>query len=137
MNSIVLCELKNRMQIIGSKFGFQKIITQSSLGISDIYVMNKHAIQLEIDWKENNLFMYAVYLKDNKIPDEKIIYYYDDGHWCRKYLEEIYNVSRQCIKNQKDRYSTNYLFDCFGFYENLIKNDPILLEQAFQVGITK
>ena len=137
MNSIVLCELINRMQIIGSRFGYQKIITRSSAALSEIYVMNEHAIQLEIDWKENDLFMYAVYLKDKKLPNEKIIYQYDDGHWCRKYLEEIFNVSRQRIKNRKDRYSTEYLFACLDFYDDLIKNNPMLLEKTFQQGTFK
>ena len=86
MDTMLLAELTDAFQDIGSQFGFMNIVVKSNKDYTDIYLVDKHALQIEIDWREFNLFMYVVYLKDGKLPNKNIIYRYNDGHWCRKYL---------------------------------------------------
>lgn len=127
MDELILNQLSNRLQEIGNELGFHKLIKKSSAYISKIYVVNKHALQLEVDWRENDLFMYAVYLKNNKLPDAGVIYRYSDGQWCRKYLEEIYRTKRPIVKDKNKRYSSKYFFDVFEFYMQLINGNPDIL----------
>jgi len=132
MRDFILNELKKQMQEIGNKIGFNKLIVKSNKNLSEIYIMENHALQLEIDWRENNLFMYAVYLKDKKLPTDRVIYRYDDGQWCRKYVDDIYNTKHYVAKDKNKRYSIEYLFDCFDYYSQLINNDPIIFEKIFE-----
>ena len=73
MNKIVLCQLAEKLQKLGESLGFGNHVIRTSSAMSEIYVVNRHALQLEIDWRENDLFMYAVYLKDKKLPPELIL----------------------------------------------------------------
>ena len=127
MDAMLLAELTDAFQDIGSQFGFMNIVVKSNKDYTDIYLVDKHALQIEIDWREFNLFMYVVYLKDGKLPNKNIIYRYNDGHWCRKYLEEIYRTKRPKAPPPPHRHSSDYIRSVFRFYEQLIsKNNGIL-----------
>lgn len=128
MNKLILDQLSGRLDKIGKELGFHKLIMRSNGSISEIYIANNHALELEIDWHENNLFMYAVYLKNKEIPKKGIVYRYEDGQWCRKYLEEIYKTKRPDAKNTLKRYSETYLLDCFEFYIDLIHSSTDILK---------
>ena len=134
MDKKVLCQLAEGLQTIGEGLGFTNRVIRKSLGVSEIYVVNRHALQLEVDWRENNLFMYAVYLKNKGVPDKGVLYHYGDGHWCRKYLEEICVVKRPITKDCDRRYSSAYLFDCFAFYADLINTNKDILKNFGVTG---
>jgi hypothetical protein len=128
MDKTVLYQLAEGLQKLGEGLGFSNRVIRTSCGVSEIYVVNRHALQLEVDWRENDLFMYAVYLENNSLPDKGALYHYGDGHWCRKYLEEIYQVKRPIIKDHDKRYSSAYLLDCFAFYADLINSNTDILK---------
>lgn len=132
MKNLILNQIADRLYDIGKPWGFSKPIIRSDRDSSEIYIINRHALQIEIDWRENNLFMYVVYLKNDELPNKNVTYCYADGHWCRKYLEEIYDYKRPCIKDTLIRYSKDYLFDCFEFYRKLIDGDPIILTDFYK-----
>lgn len=134
MHKTILYRLTEKLKRLCEDLGFSKQVVRINCGVSEIYVVNRHALQLEVDWRENNLFMYAVYLKNNSLPDKEVIYNYGDGHWCKKYLEEIYQVERPIIKDRNRRYSTEYLFDCFAFYAELIKSNTDLIKNFGVTG---
>lgn len=134
MNKTVLCQLAEELQKLGEGLDFRNQVIRTSYGVSEIYVVNRHALQLEVDWRENNLFMYVVYLKNNSLPDKDVLYHYGDGHWCRKYLEELYLVKRPIIKDHNRRCSTAYLFDCFAFYTDLINSNTDILKNFGATG---
>lgn len=129
MNNQILNQLIDSLCKFSKKMDFSKPIIRSDRYSTEIYILKEHALQLEIDWRENNLYMYVVYLKNKELPDESVIYRYSDGHWCRKYLEEIYNVKHPLTKDKTRRYSPQYLFDCFDFYMQLICRNPAVLEE--------
>lgn len=123
-NFDVLELLKVEMNELCSELGCLKQIVRTNKYSSEIYIMNNHAIQLEIDWREYELFMYAVYLGNDALLDNSVIYSYPDGQWCRKFLEEIYKVKRPQITNS---YTDEYLLECFEFYKKLINSNPKIL----------
>lgn len=128
MNELIVNQLFCRLCELGKSMGFSEPIIRSNKYSTEIYIVDKHALQVEIDWKENNLFMYAVYLIDCKLPDDSVIYHYPNGHWCRKYLEEICSTKRPSPRNSDRRYSFDYLLDCFNFYASLIGTNPELVK---------
>ena len=132
MNISILNELSSKLYHLGKMINFPKSFVRSDRYSSEIYIINKHALQLEIDWQENNLFMYVVYLKNEELPYKSVIYIYNDGQWCRKFLEEVYKTKRPLIKNSNRRYSSEYLFDCFEFYMQLIDNNPAILTEFYK-----
>ena len=134
MDKTVLYQLAEELQKLGESLGFSNRVIRTRCGVTEIYVVNRHALQLEVDWRENDLFMYAVYLKNKSLPDEGVLYHYGDGHWCRKYLEEIYLVKRPIIKDHDRRYSSAYLFDCFAFYTDMIKSNTDILKKFDVTG---
>ena len=134
MEKTALYQLAEGLQKLGESLGFGNQVMRTNCGASEIYVVNRHALQLEVDWRENNLFMYAVYLKNNDLPDKEVLYHYGDGHWCRKYLEEIYLVKRPTIKDHDRRYTSAYLFDCFAFYTDLINSYADILKDFGVTG---
>jgi len=75
----IIDQLSDKLYEIGKPFGFSKPVVHSDRLITEIYIINTHAIQIEIDWMENNLFMYAVYLFDGNLPESKVIYNYPNG----------------------------------------------------------
>lgn len=128
MKNLILEQISKDFYKLGEELGFEKRIVRNKGQISEVYVLNKHAIQIEVDWHENDLFMYVVYLKNKSLPDDSVIYSYDDGHWCRKYLEGIYKAKHPVVKNKNIRYSSEYLLDCFDFYKRLIATNPSILK---------
>ena len=134
MDKTALYQLAEGLQKLGESLGFGNQVMRTNCGASEIYVVNRHALQLEVDWRENNLFMYAVYLKNNDLPDKEVLYHYGDGHWCRKYLEEICLVKRPTIKDHDRRYTSAYLFDCFAFYTDLINSNADILKDFGVTG---
>ena len=134
MEKTALYQLAEGLQKLGESLGFGNQVMRTNCGASEIYVVNRHALQLEVDWRENNLFMYAVYLKNKDLPDKEVLYHYGDGHWCRKYLEEIYLVKRPTIKDHDRRYTSAYLFDCFAFYTDLINSNADILKDFGVTG---
>ena len=132
MKEHIFNQLSERFCEIGKKLDLTGLIVRGDNYNSEIYIKNNHALQLEIDWHENNLFMYVVYLKNNELPDKNVIYNYEDGQWCRKYLEEIYKTKRPQQKDRSKRYSEQYLFECLGFYEKLIEKNSSVLQEFFK-----
>ena len=121
MNQLILERLKRRMADLAAELGYSDPVVRKAGTISEIYVVKTHALQLEIDWRENDLFLYAVYLRDGKLPGKSVIYSYPDGHWCRKYLEEVCHTKRAVVRDRERRYSEEYLFERFDFYVQMIR----------------
>ena len=121
MNEVILEQLAQKLYELGREWGFSAPIVRTDGTISEIYIVKDHALQLEIDWRENDLFLYAVYLRDGELPGKSVIYSYPDGHWCRKYLEEICHTKRAVVRDRERRYSEEYLFERFDFYVQMIR----------------
>lgn len=134
MDQTILDELRGKFQEIGSRFGFSNTIVKSSGHYTDIYLVGQHALQMEIDWRECNLFMYVVLLRDRKLPPQDVIYSYKDGHWCRKYLEEVYRTKRPRAPKPPLRYSQDYICAVFRFYSQLLENGGDVL-RAFLLDL--
>lgn len=132
MNKQVLNRLTQEFYAFGKTMGYGEPIVKSKGTISEMYILGTPALQIEVDWHENNLFMYAVNVIDNRIPDENVIYTYPDGQWCRKYIEELYRVKRPPVTDKNRRYSPEYLYDCLEFYIKLIEHDPSVLKNILK-----
>lgn len=132
MNGQVLNRLVQEFYVFGKRMGYGEPIVKSKGTISEIYILGSPAIQVEVDWYENNLFMYAVNIRYDRIPDEDVIYTYPDGQWCRKYIEELYRVKRPPVTDKNRRYSPEYLYDCLEFYIKLIEHDPSALKNILK-----
>lgn len=128
MNELILSQLSEQLCRLGSELGFNKTVVRSNGCFPEVYVINKHALQLEVDWHENNLFAYVVFLKHNTLPNESVNYCYGDGQWCRKYLEEVFNIKHPFAKSRTERYSSTYLCNCLEFYSRLITNNSAFLK---------
>ena len=129
MNKQVLNRLTQEFYAFGKTMGYGEPIVKSKGTISEMYILGTPALQIEVDWHENNLFMYAVNVIDNRIPDENVIYTYPDGQWCRK---ELYRVKRPPVTDKNRRYSPEYLYDCLEFYIKLIEHDPSVLKNILK-----
>lgn len=129
MNDTIIIELAEKFYRLGEKLGFTKWFTRSDSYSHEIYVLNGHALEMEIDLRENELFIYAVRLYNEALPDESVIYRYDNGEWCRKFLEEIYEAKRPQIKDVSKRYSEGHLLDALDFYARLIEENPEVLSE--------
>ena len=132
MNGQVLNRLVQEFYVFGKRMGYGEPIVKSKGTISEIYILGSPAIQVEVDWYENNLFMYAVNIRYDRIPDEDVIYTYPDGQWCGKYIEELYRVKRPPVTDKNRRYSPEYLYDCLEFYIKLIEHDPSVLKNILK-----
>ena len=132
MNKQVLNRLTQEFYAFGKTMGYGEPIVKSKGTISEMYILGTPALQIEVDWHENNLFMYAVNIRYDRIPDEDVIYTYPDGQWCRKYIEELYRVKRPPVTDKNRRYSPEYLYDCLEFYIKLIEHDPSVLKNIIK-----
>ena len=132
MNKQVLNRLTQEFYAFGKTMGYGEPIVKSKGTISEMYILGTPALQIEVDWHENNLFMYAVNIRYDRIPDEDVIYTYPDGQWCRKYIEELYRVKRPPVTDKNRRYSPEYLYDCLEFYIKLIEHDPSVLKNILK-----
>ena len=134
MRETILAEIKEWLTKIGEPLGFKKLRIRNNSDFTEIYLIGNHALQVEVDWRENNLFLYAVCLKNNKLPPKSVIYRYEDGQWCRRFLEDVYKTKRPLEKDKDRRYTAQYLFDCFTFYEQLIDGAPEVLIRFNNTG---
>ena len=112
--------------VLGSEFNLFSIVVQTERDVTSIYIKNTHALQLEINWRENTMFMYVVYLINGEIPQSNVLYQYNNGQWCRKYIEEIYGTNNPMYKSQ-NRKKREFLFDLLDYYMTLIRSNPSLL----------
>ena len=129
ITKILVCEFSK----IGNIFGLRNIQIHSKRNITSIYLIGINALELEIDWHENALFMYVVRLIEGQIPNEDIIYKYDDGTWCRIYIDEVYQKKNPLYKSQ-DRTNSTFLMEIFQYYKNLINSNTLLLRPYFNIN---
>ena len=115
--------LTNRFRALGTALGLTKCRTRRVGQVTELYLYNRHALQMEIDWRENELFVYAVRLCDGKLPGPDVVYRYRDGSVCRTFLEEIYHAKRPMQPNRREE----HLLRCLEFYEALIHRDSGVL----------
>ena len=118
--------LVNNFSEIGDLLGLSNIDIRSDGNSTSIYLVGANALELEIDWHENVLYMYIVHLIDGKIPNDDIIYKYDDGTWCRIYIDEVYQKKNPIYKSI-NRARPNFLFELFQYYKTLIESDLSIL----------
>ena len=123
--------LTERFRTLGAALGLTSFDTRRDGQITELYLYDRHALQMEIDWRENNLFLYAVRLRERRLPERDIVYRYGDGQLCRTYLEAVYRVKRTEPVDPQRRYSEAYLWECFDFYEGLIMAAPTVLLEFF------
>ena len=115
--------LTNRFRALGTALGLTNCRTRQVGQITELYLYDRHALQMEIDWRENELFVYAVRLCDGKLPGSDVVYRYRDGSVCRTFLEEIYHAKRPMQPNRREE----HLLQCLEFYEALIHRDSGVL----------
>lgn len=127
----MMSQLEERFRALGTVLGLTKFKTRRDRYSTELYLYDRHALEMEIDWRENTLFFYAVHLRGGKLPGTNIIYRYSDGQPCRTFLEDIYHAKRPTVKDHRERYSEAHLMECFMFYERLISSEPEVLRQHF------
>jgi hypothetical protein len=115
--------LANRFRALGTELGLTKCRTRRVGQITELYLYGRHALQMEIDWRENELFVYAVRLCDGKLPGPDVVYRYRDGSVCRTFLEEVYHAKRPVQPIRREE----HLLQCLEFYEALIHRDSGVL----------
>lgn len=134
--NLFLYEILNEFQTLGEELLFSELLIKNERDITNVYLLRdasyEYALQLEFDWRECDIFMYIVYLKNGNIPSSNDIYVYTDGTWCRKYIEEIYSIKNP-IYNEKQslRYTKDFIKYKFNFYYNLIKTHPDTIRRRF------
>jgi len=124
--------LVNEFSEIGDLFGLINIDIRDAKNNTSIYLVGINALELEIDWHENTLFIYVVRLNDGKIPSEDIIYKYQDGTWCRIYVDEVYQ-KKNPIYQLIDRKNPYFLLELLQYYKRLIKSNPEKLHPYFHI----
>ena len=125
--------LVNGFSEIGEFLELNSIDIREDKNCTTIYLVGKNALELEIDWYENALFMYIVHLIDGKIPNDDIIYKYDDGTWCRIYIDEVYQKKNPIYKSI-NRARPDFLLELFQYYKKLIESDPSILLPYFVIN---
>ena len=116
---------------IGNLFGLNESEIQCyNNNITSIYLLGKNALEIEIDWRENILFMYVVRIINNEIPSDLTVYQYNDGSWCRKYIDEVYNTKNPLYKSP-DKTKPDFLLNLIQYYKNLILTNPDTLKPFF------
>ncbi|MBP3300207.1 MAG: hypothetical protein J6M34_01730 [Clostridia bacterium] len=126
MNSFrnnIITDAANDLAQFAKAFGFSSPVIKNDGYTTKIYIIKKHAIQFEIDWRELEIFMFVVRLLDNKIPPKNVVYQYENGESCRTYVEEIYQIKNPIYKNTL-RYTESFLSKKKNFYMQLIQSDP-------------
>ena len=127
-------ELFNEFSDIGTLFGLNTVDIREGKSHTSVYLIGINALELEIDWRENALFMYVVYLIDGKLPDENTIYKYDDGTLCRIYIDDLYQIKNP-VYQSGDRTSPYFLVALFQHYKRLIKSNPNIISPYFEVDL--
>lgn len=127
----MITQLEERFRALGTVLGLTKYKVRRGKWTEELYLYDRHALQLEIDRRENALFLYGVRLRDGRLPGPEVVYRYPDGQLCRTFLEEIYHAKRPAPGARREQYTEAYLLACFDFYENLIRSDPDILRRYF------
>lgn len=122
--------LVNGFSEIGEILELNSIVIREDKNSTSMYLVGTNALELEIDWHENALFMYIVHLIDGKIPNDDIIYKYDDGTWCRIYIDEVYQKKNPIYKSI-NRARSDFLLELFHYYKKLIESNPSILLPYF------
>ncbi len=129
----ILNNLITSFSSLAKDLGFQKPIVINDRFISEIYsfdsVLKNYALELEIDWHEFNLCMFIVNIIDGKIPRD-VIYTYDSGQWCRKYIDEIYHIKDPRFNSKK--HTEDFLYCKLDFYKNIIRSNPEIIYNYFR-----
>ena len=104
--------LTERFRTLGAALGLTSFDTRRDGQITELYLYDRHALQMEIDWRENNLFMYAVYLKNNNLPDQEVLYHYGDdtligngkmilSFFCNLFDKKVFFLSKKYASIEK------------------------------------
>lgn len=124
----LLEEFTQKFVELGKSLDFSKCKIKTECQSSNIYLLkdtnNEYALQLEIEWRECDCFMYLVRLENGKIPKDSF-YAYENGEWCRKYIEDIYSRKNPVYTEKSNiKYTKEFLYCKFEFYSQLIRNNP-------------
>ena len=128
----MITRLEERFRALGPVLGLASFKTRRERWTTEMYLYDQHALQMEIDWRENALFLYGVRLRDGKLPGREVVYRYPDGQPCRTFLEEIYHTRRPAPKDRRAQHEESRLLEQLAFYEALIASDPGVLRQYLQ-----
>ena len=72
---------------------------------------------------------------DNTLPVDGVIYHYDDGRWCRKYIEELYKIKNPVYDSPKSvRYTEEFIDLKIDFYKSIFKNPEPLWEKIREMN---
>lgn len=130
----LLERLTQRFIELGKSFEYSKSKVKSECQSSNIYLLNdnKYSLQLEIEWRECDCFLYVVQLENGKIPKD---FYYSNsnGEWCRKYIEDIYVIKNSVYtENANLKNTSDFIEHKFDFYAQLIQNNPQPLKELLE-----
>lgn len=127
---IITAELVKRLDRIGKMLGMSELIIRKDSDYAEIFVKGKHALLLEIDWRDFIVMLDVIYLKDGYIPENTRLNY-TDGHWCQKSILEIYHWKPSKKKSKKKTYPTEReaetLYYWMDLHEQLINDNPEIL----------
>lgn len=111
---------------LGNFLGYSIMKEESECQSSNIYLLDdnkKYSLQLEIEWRECDCFLYVVRMEDGKLPKD---FYYanENGEWCRKYIEDIYVIKNPVYIEYVNLKGTgDFIERKFDFYNQLIQNN--------------
>lgn len=111
---------------LGNFLGYSIMKEKSECQSSNIYLLDdnkKYSLQLEIEWRECDCFLYVVRMEDGKLPKD---FYYanENGEWCRKYIEDIYVIKNPVYIEYVNLKGTgDFIERKFDFYNQLIQNN--------------
>ena len=120
---------------LGNFLGYSIVKEKTECYSSNIYLLDdnkKYSLQLEIEWRECDCFLYVVRLEDGKFP--KAFYYANENNeWCRKYIEEIYAIKNPVYtENGNMKNTSDFVEHKFDFYAQLIQNNPQPLKEILE-----
>ncbi len=106
-------------------------VIEKSWSTSVVLMQNEFALEIEIDWREFDIFVLVVRLENGKMPDG---YYVSQGRRCRHHLQKIiieqnWKVDRDAFsmllpnkknKHQKPRRTEEYLIEMFRIYKKVL-----------------
>lgn len=125
--------LEKRFRALGTALGLTEYRCRRAGMLTELYLFDRrHALQLEIDWRDNELFLYAVCLRDGKLPVPEVIYRHADGKQCRTFLETVYRKCRPRAETRRNRNEETHFAASFDFYETLILSAPGVLLEFFE-----
>lgn len=128
-NTISEEEIKNQIISLflqlGKDLGLTDSIIQEKTCMTSVYLVKTHALELQIDWFDNSLFVYVVRLINKQIPNRNIIYSYSDGSWCRKIIEDVINTNDNKLRKKriKNRHSRLFMLELLNYYIDLLEKN--------------